>query len=220
MTAQDVARTLPGIPTLRDLCRSMAMLDAIMQPDKPHLRRHSFDAHWSPGRELASMDNGGGDTYSIVFSAAGAYVIGFDHTSPLNPYASDDEVPFPGVLDSVPEVFRSCVEEPSFRLDDISLVTACLWRETGDTAWRTGDVDPDLGDDGADWLFGMLIDGTPKTYADWAAYYFGARVDLDAVQDVYELRPLTPEVVEVLNPAVTPERLGDAAAAIGYPLAG
>lgn len=220
MTAQDVARKLPGIPILRDRCRSMAMLDAIMQPDRPHLRRHAFDAHWSAGRELASMDNGGGDTYSIVFSAAGAYAIGFDHTSPLNPYASDDEVPFPGVLDSVPEVFRSCVEEPSFRLDDLSLVTACLWRETGETAWRTGEVDPALGDDGAGWLFRMLVDGTPAAYADWAAYYFGAPVDLDAVQDVYELRPLTPELVGALNPAVSPERLGDAVAGIGYPRAG
>ncbi|MDQ0987770.1 hypothetical protein [Streptomyces sp. V2I9] len=219
MSAQDVARRLPDPPTLRDRCRSMAMLDAVMQPDKPYLRRHGFDAHWSPARELASMDNGGGDTYSIVFSAAGTYMIGFDHTSDLNPYASDGQEPFPGVLDSVPEVFRACVEEPSFRLDDVPMVTACLWREAGDTAWRTGDVDPRLGDDGADWLFDMLTDGTPQTYAEWATSYFDAPVDLDAVRDVYALRPLTADLVRALNPAVTPEHLGDAAAAIGYPRA-
>lgn len=39
MTAQDVARTLPGIPTLRDRCRSMAMLDAIMQWSRSSIRR-------------------------------------------------------------------------------------------------------------------------------------------------------------------------------------
>ncbi|MFE4802065.1 hypothetical protein ACFRFL_45945 [Streptomyces sp. NPDC056708] len=34
------------------------------------------------GEEMASMRNGSGDEYSIVFSAAGAYVRGFDHETP------------------------------------------------------------------------------------------------------------------------------------------
>ncbi|MFE5025185.1 hypothetical protein ACFRAO_18040 [Streptomyces sp. NPDC056656] len=33
MTVHDVARGLPDIPTLRDVCRSMAMLEAVLNPD-------------------------------------------------------------------------------------------------------------------------------------------------------------------------------------------
>lgn len=195
----------------------MAMLDAILQPDAPYLRRHRFDAHWSATQELASMDNGGGDAYSIVFSAAGAYIRGFDHESPMSPYAGDGTA-WPGVVDTVPEVFRPCIEE-TFQLEGIPHITVCLWRETTDEQWRTGEVDFDGGrsvPDGSDWLFSHLVDGTPEKYQAWAQRYYGTPVDLDAVIDVYELRPLTQELIAALNPAVTLEQLGDTIASIGY----
>ncbi len=40
---------------------------------------------------------------------------------------------------------------------------------------------------------------------------------LDAVLDVYELRPLTPEIVTALNPGVTLCQLQETISAIGYP---
>lgn len=165
------------------------------------------------------MDNGGGDSYSVVFSAAGAYIRGFDHASPMSPYAGDG-TPWPGVVDTVPEVFRSCVEDPAFRQEGVPLITVCLWRETADGEWRTGEVDFDGGrsvPDGSDWLFRRLVEGTPQKYRAWAQRYYGTPVDLDAVIDVYELRPLTPDVVAVLNPVVTLAQLGDTIASIGYP---
>lgn len=43
MTVYDVARRLPAVADLRDLCRSLAMLDAIVSPDWER-RYHSFNA--------------------------------------------------------------------------------------------------------------------------------------------------------------------------------
>ncbi|OUC97026.1 hypothetical protein [Streptosporangium minutum] len=147
MTAHDVARLLPGIPVLRGLCRSMAVLEAILSPEWSS-RHHSFDAGWGPGEEMASMRNGSGDEYSIVFSTAGAYIRGFDHEAVMSPYGNDG--PWQGVLDSVPELFRHCVEGPAFcDGDGMPVVTACLWRETGDDRWRVGEIDTmkDLAED-------------------------------------------------------------------------
>ena len=84
---------------LRNLCRSMAMVEAVLNPVGE--RFHSFNSTWSATEELASMRNGSGDEFDIVFPPAGAYVRGFDHESPFSPYHHDD-VPrtWPGVADS------------------------------------------------------------------------------------------------------------------------
>ncbi len=217
MTVNDVARLLPDPDTLRDHCRALAMLDAILSPDWSS-RYHSFDARWSPTEEMASMRNGSGDEYSIVFAPAGVYVRGFDHESPMSPYA-EDEV-WSGVLDSVPEEFRSCVAEPAFNDDGVPTVTACLWRRTTDEQWQTGEIDFPEGHadpDGAGWLFQLLVDRSPEAYASFATDYYEIPVDPDAVRHVCSLRPLTGDVVRALNAELTLVELAEDIAEIGYP---
>ncbi|WP_191305790.1 hypothetical protein [Lentzea cavernae] len=219
MTAYDVARRLPAIPELHALCRALGVLDVVLDPGSED-RYHLYDSAWAPGEQLASMRDGAGNEYSVVFTAAGAYVRGFDHESPMSPYATDDEKAWPGVLDSVPDVFRQCVEEPAFS-DALGMpfVTVCLWRENGDTVWRHGDIAfPEEGDDGADWMFALLTDGTPEAFQDWAQDYYEMPVDLAAVRHVLTGRPLTEAVVMALNPATTLTAVADEVAATGHPV--
>ncbi|MFJ3222344.1 hypothetical protein ACIPJS_03130 [Streptomyces sp. NPDC086783] len=219
MTVIDVARRLPGAAVLREHCRALAVLDAVLDPDGPD-RHHSFADHWSERESSASMTNGSGDEYSVVFSSAGVYIRGFDHESPMSPYANDG--PWPGVLDEVPEVFRGCVEEPAFCDEDgMPVVTVCLWREAGDDAWRAGSIDfPDSGTgdpDGAGRLFQLLVDRSPEAYQRWAEDYYEVPVPLEAVRHVYSSRPLTEEVVTLLNPDITLADLTKDLAEIGLP---
>ncbi|WP_431897199.1 hypothetical protein [Nonomuraea sp. bgisy101] len=220
MTAHDVARLLPGVPILRDLCRSMAVLEAILSPEWAS-RYHSFDAGWSPREEMASMRNGSGDEYSIVFSATGAYIRGFDHEAVMSPYNNDG--PWPGVLDSVPDIFRHCVEEPAFCDEDgMPIVTACLWREAGDDRWRAGEIEYPDGEsdpDGAAHLFGLLVDPSAEAFRWFAEDYYEVPVDLDAVRHVHALRPLTQAVVTALNADLTLKDLAEDLAASRYPSA-
>ncbi|MFC8717840.1 hypothetical protein [Kitasatospora sp. NPDC057198] len=219
VTVHDVARRLPSIADLRNLCRSLAMLDAILSPDWEG-RYYSFNAGWAEGEEMASMRNGSGDEYSIVFSAAGAYIRGFDHEAPMSPYGNDGE-PWPGVIDEVPEAFRPFVAEPAFTdEDDVPVVTACLWREAADDRWRHGVIDFPAGwsdPDGAAGLFELLVDRSPEAFQRFAEDYYEVSVDLEAVRDVYALRPLSHELVSSLNPAVTLVDLAEDIAEIGYP---
>ncbi|GAA3181648.1 hypothetical protein GCM10010486_57360 [Nonomuraea roseoviolacea subsp. carminata] len=219
MTAHDVAPLLPGVAVLRDLSRSMAVLEAILSPDDWESRHHSFDAAWDSAEEMGSMRNGSGDEYSIVFSAGGAYIRGFDHEAAMSPYGNDG--PWPGVLDSVPDVFRHCVLEPAFCDEDgMPLVTACLWREVGDSGWRVGEIDYPEGEsdpDGSAHLFALLTDPAPEAFQRFAEDYYEVRVDLDAVRHVYALRPLTQAVVSALNADVALEDLADDLATARYP---
>ncbi|MGW9211019.1 hypothetical protein ACWGR4_29045 [Embleya sp. NPDC055664] len=222
MTVHDVARLLPSIADLRNVCRSLAMLDAILSPHWEG-RYHSFNAGWADGEEMASMRNGSGDEYSVVFSAAGVYVRGFDHEAPMSPYANDGE-PWPGVIDEVPEVFGPFVEEPAFTdEDDVPVVTACLWRESTDDRWRHGAIDFPAGSsdpDGATRLFELLVDRSPEAFRRFAEDYYEVPVDLGAVRDVYALRPLSHELVSSLNAEVSLTDLAEDITEIGYPQPG
>lgn len=218
VTVYDVARQLPSIADLQNLCRSLAMLDAILSPDRES-RYHSFNAGWADGEERASMRNGSGDEYSIVFSAAGAYVRGFDHEAPMSPYGNDGE-PWPGVIDEVPEAFGPFVEEPAFTdEDDVPVVTACLWRGATDGRWQHGTIGFPAGcsdPDGAAGLFKLLVDRSPEAFQRFAEDYYEVPVDLEAVRDVYALRPLSRKLVSSLNSEVTLADLAADIAEIGY----
>jgi hypothetical protein len=220
VTALDVAQALPEIDAVRDRSRALAMLDAILSPDWES-RYYSYDAAWSDGEEMASMRDGSGGDYSIVFSEAGAFIRCFDHESVMNPYATG--ALWPGLVESVPEVFAGCVTEPAFSTEnDLLRATAVLWRETGDDTWHTGDVampdsDDDADPDGADWLLDLHTDPAPTGYALFAEEYFEARVDVQAVRLIYALTPLTEDLVQWLNPARSLADLDDDITEIGYP---
>jgi hypothetical protein len=141
VSVYEVIRQLPEISTVRDRSRAMAMLDAILSPDWES-RFYSFDSRWSPTDKMASMRDGSGNDYSIVFTAAGAYARGFDHESPMSPYRVTPLAPWPGLLDVVPEVFRPQVEEPAFsEPDGTPRATVCFWRERADTEWKSGSIE-------------------------------------------------------------------------------
>ncbi|MGW4895655.1 hypothetical protein ACWEQL_25835 [Kitasatospora sp. NPDC004240] len=46
---------LPDIATLRDRCRALAVLDAVLSPDWEG-RYHTFDSRWGEGEEMASTN--------------------------------------------------------------------------------------------------------------------------------------------------------------------
>ena len=205
---------LPDVAPLRRLMQSLAMLEAILCPRR-ELRRHYFDRHWSPRRQMASMDNGGGDHYFALFDAAGCWIKGFDHESPMSPHAQDVWTgPAVGMYDRVPAAFVDCLSEPAFMIED---VTFCIWRRSGDPQWQRGPVDI-VGDDGSGWMLGSL-DGKPETYREWAAYMHERNVSIEAVRAIYAHRPLDLELVWSLNDQLTLDDLRVDIDEIGYGLA-
>ncbi|MGV9886995.1 hypothetical protein [Streptomyces sp. NPDC003395] len=221
MSLHEVIRRLPEIPTVRDRSRAMAMMDAIISPDWES-RFYSYDARWSWTEEMASMRDGCGNDYSIVFSPSGAFARGFDHESPMSPYRSTPPAPWPGLFDGVPEAFLPQVTEPAFSdADGTPRTTVCFWREKADTEWKCGAVEAlprGTKDDGSpEWLFDVLLDGRPEAYQEFAEEYYEVPVSLEAVRHVYALQPLTDSVVSSLNPDLDLADLEEDIARIGYP---
>lgn len=163
---------------------------------------------------MASMRNGSGDEYFVLFNSHGAIMKGFAHESPMSPWASNPEQVWPGVLDQVPNEFAEFLLEPAFSMAE---ATFCLWRRNADVSWQTGHIaypeeeDPDGSED---LLF--ILDGNPTTYREFAEQYYECSIDLGAVKSIYEQQPLTAQIVRGLNPELSLESLGSDLDEIAY----
>ncbi|WP_329256698.1 hypothetical protein OG223_33865 [Streptomyces sp. NBC_01478] len=199
-TVHEVAALLPDPAELHVHLQALAFLDALIGGD-PLSCEYVFDLDWGPGVDAALMDNGSGDEFSVSFSPAGVLVRGFDHESEMSPYGTDDGEVWPGVVDEVPAVLLPLLHDPAFHDEDIGgvPVTVCLWRETGDTAWRTGSaIDFPAGrtdPDGAAHLFRLLTDRSPEFIQAYFEDYYACRAPLDAVRLVLAGHPLTPAIM-------------------------
>lgn len=209
---------LPDVGTLEKITRSLAMLDAILSPEWEY-RYFSFNAQWDTtlGERMASMRNGSGDEYFLLFSGRGAIMKGFDHESPMSSWSNESHKAWPGVLDSVPPEFAAFLKEPAFNIAD---TTFCIWRTRGDSQWHRGIIsfpegpDPD-GSEGLLWALG----GDQRTYQQFARDYFGMDLDLSAVRHVFDHAPLTPDLVRRLNPERKYAALVTEGIEIGYAMA-
>ncbi|MER7578945.1 hypothetical protein [Kitasatospora sp. NPDC097691] len=201
----DLIGRLPAIPDLRDRCRALAMLDAILSPDDWGSRRYRYDSRWSAENALGSMRDGWGNDWFVLFSPVGVYGRNFDQGVPttLKPLAA------------VPEEFRGFVEELGSGGEEEPIATAFFWRTHQAAAWQGDAVDEcEAGP------FGLLLDCSAGAYRDWAEEHFEPEqpLDLAAVEHVLALHPLTPAVVAALNPDTDPEELAEDLAEIGFPV--
>jgi hypothetical protein len=115
MSIAELAGRLPQIPTLKRWSQSLAVLDLVLGATADE-HYFAFDAAWDDCKQLASMSNGSGDEYSIVFGPSGAFVRGFDHESQLSPWAFEPVAVVAGLLDDVPPALRDQIDEPAFTL--------------------------------------------------------------------------------------------------------
>ena len=161
------------------------------------------------------MRDGGGDHYFILFSKAGAIIKGFAHESEAWRHAIEKGQPVPGVFDGVPEEFAEFLSEPAFSMDES---TFCLWCRSTDPTWMTGAIGShERGDpDGSAGLL-RLLDGDPRSYLAWAESYYEVSIARPAVDHVFAHRPLTEDVVKVLNKEISLADLVDDVFEITYP---
>jgi len=205
---------LSGITELIKRTRSLATLDTILEPEW-EFRYYSFNSKWDKGEQLASMRDGSGSFYFILFNSSGSIIKGFDRESPLGIYNEANGTPWPGVLDSVPSAFNEFLTEPAFFVGE---ATFCLWREFNDDLWRTGSIafpneeDPD----GSERLL-YILDGDPLTFKEWAEGYHEKSIPIDSIGKIYEHRPLTDELVQSLNPGIEMKDVIEDVEEIGYP---
>jgi hypothetical protein len=205
---------LPSLYGLLRLTKSLAMLDAIMEP-RWEYRYCLFNSKWGAGEQMAKVDNGSGDELFCLFSSVGAAIKGFSHESEMSPWVNDNHKIWPGVLDSVPATFASFLREPAFTMAD---TTFCIWRTIRDAQWNIGTIEFPEGDDpdGSEDLL-ELYDGKPESYVGFAEDYYEKKLSIGAVRAIYDHEPLSTDLIQRLNAEVNLESLAKDIDEIGYP---
>jgi hypothetical protein len=228
---------LPSIHELIQRTQALAALDLILSPEWEY-RTYSFNSAWAPGERMASMRNGCGDEWWIVFHADGwAALKGLDHESQawakgrrrnefaaalhsilpalFKPAKVEDRIS-PALQAAMPPQLVGFAREPAFRWDATSFA---YYRLSADTPWvRANDCTPFARlNAGENWLLEHLVSG-PEAYAKHAQHCFERPVPSEVVARVFRHEPITHETVSALNSetelgAIAEELHGQ----IGYP---
>ncbi len=190
---------LPDIPALVKRTRALAALDLILCPEWEY-RYYSFDAKWGSGEMMASMRNGSGDEWWMVFHRDGwAALKGLAHEAPA--WAEGGETLSKAIAEALPPALSVFSKEPAFCWDATGFA---YYRLPADPGWtRANDATPfpEL-DAGEDRLLRHLV-APPEAYRDFAVGYYEREVPIDPVRRIFDLAPISKRTVADLNPDVS-----------------
>ena len=203
------------LPNLRDIqrrARALAMIEAIVCPEWAD-RYYSYNRAWGRNEELASMRNGSGDDWFLLFGPFGAGIKGLAHECGL---AGDAELLATARL-TIPATFTSFLEEPAFSWERMSF---CYWRSADDKTWNRvthPEANRALLDDGSS-EFLALLHQPATAYAEFAEWYYDVLLPQASVEAIFRCEPLTMELVESVNAEISLDAVTADAQQIGYPL--
>ena len=121
-------KPLPRPESVRRTAMAIATLDLILSPEREY-RYYSYNSRWTDGEEMASMRDGEGDEWFLLFLDSGwCGLKGLDHESAAaksNDLPAKVQAALPGELDE----FR---DEPAFAWEDTSF---CYWFDPSHAEW-------------------------------------------------------------------------------------
>ena len=196
---------LPPIDQLLRRCRALAALDLILSPDWQY-RYYSFDSRWSEGQLMASMRDGCGDEWWIVFHRSGwAALKGLGHESPA--WSQHRDRLSSALQRAIPTDLTGFSTEPAFRWDTTSFA---YYHSADAAAWiRVNDITAYSSADAGDAQLLAHLVGQPSDYATFAADYYETDVDERIVAEVFSLQPITTTILSSLNPSTSLQELSE-----------
>jgi len=206
--------TLPTIPKLIDRTRALATLDLIMSPEWDS-RYYAFNSRWAPDEQMASMRNGSGDEWWIVFSKIGwAALKGLGHE-----YAwAKGQTNISASLSAVfPPELKEFAVEPAFRWDETNFAYFCLsdsmgWKRANDLLSIQNSCET-----GEEYLLRHVV-GSAQDYVAFVEEYYEKQIPVEIVSAVFALQPITDGIVAGLNSETSLEDIStELFEEIGYP---
>ncbi|MEN0066044.1 MAG: hypothetical protein AAGA48_28135 [Myxococcota bacterium] len=216
MSIREVVQLLPSSAEARQWFQAAAMLDSMLAMDEAS-SVYRFDSAWAPRQGLASMQNGSGDHFFIVFGDGSAWLKGFDHESQMSPFREEPPRLWPGLFSLLPNCLMALLKEPAFAVD---CTTFCTWNLGDGHGWTHDylELPNGLDPDGATHLTSPLLHGR-QGYLEHCKDYFEVGMEDEVLQHFFGLSPLSRKQFDALPTAVDWPAAVSNAVAIGYPVA-
>jgi len=199
---------LPEPDELLKKAKSLAMLDAIYCKEWD-LRYFSHNSRWAEGEEMASMRDGEGNDYFILFSAHGVSIKGY---FPESGFSCDGKA-LKAVRALMPKKLSFFLEEPAFSIEEASFF---IWFDGNKSHWLKTIVSGAEKEDGALYLMQWLKHG-PEFYKEWAERYYGFPIDFDLVVHIFSFQPIDVGFIKQFGIVFDKNQLLEDMAEIGYP---
>lgn len=198
-TRRPAPKTRPLLPPpLELICKGLATLDAMMSEDWDS-RYYSFNQAWNTKstQRMASMRNGEGDEWFIVFDKSGVFVKAFWHEHPHEDVAK--------IYKGLPKALMSQLKEQAFSMEHVTFGgwhDGTTWTLRGNAAPPTNEL--------------AILTGDPEKYRAYAKPYFEAELPIDAVAHVLAGKKLDAKLVKRISTERTLAELKADLAEIGY----
>ena len=193
-------KELSSIEDIRKISQSLAVLDLILIPEW-EFRYFSFNSKWDSNEMMASMRNGEGDEYFILFSKDG--LIGKIYSISEGIVPNKDTI-----LQMIPNEFNNFKNEPAFNLDNI---TCCIWRKFSDRDWSIAPVMKNIP------LLNFFVEDETY-YQNWVEEYLEKSLDVKQIKAIFDHVPLNRDLVTDLNDERSFEDVEEEVKEIGYPI--
>ena len=196
---------LPSIEKVIEISQSLAMLDAILMPDWEY-RYFSFNKEWNINQYMASMRDGEGSHYYILFDLV-------NKTSCCLGKIYDNELPNNKEIHSQIKTlknFNKFLDEVAFENIDASFYFYYSYETNHWEVVPSTDNIPFLG----------MMKDKEKAYISWAEKYYEVKIDRDTVTKIFNFIPLDDNMIANLNPNITAHEILEDIKEIGYPYKG
>jgi len=199
---------LPEPDELLKRSKSLAALDALccQQWD---VRYFSHNAHWGEGEQMASMRDGEGNGYFILFAPFGTAMKG---TCIANG-AFEDNAIADSARAKMPEKFADFLSEPTFSIHEASFIA---WFDEKNKKWTKTESEKE---DGSGFLT-EIIRGDEETFRDWANVYYEIDLKPVFIEHVFQFMPIDGKFIEQLGFSLDGKQLLEDMDEIGYPHTG
>ncbi len=168
-------------------CRALAIADTILMPEWEY-RYFSFNRFWSynPCEMLASMRDGEGEEYFILFNEQGAAGKVFNGV----PSTLHNE----NYLEKMPACFKSFMNEPAFCVENYSYFF-WIMKNFKDSFVPLRRDDNNYGP-------GEFLANDFRFYHQWAQNYYDRDIDLDSIESIFIPHTLDPHMPHTINKSV------------------